>query len=221
MNQYKIIFPSLSPFQFIYSLFLTLLVNYSYKIINLIAFLVQKLLNMTIIKINYLNKENYMDKKERVLKKLDELNIKYELIDHSPVYTIEEMENLNLEEKGHIVKNLFLKNSNGKKHYLVVLKSDKKADLKSIRSQIESSALSFASEERLEKHLGLLKGAVTPLGIINDDNHCVNVLIDEDLKNQSIIGVHPNVNTSTVFISYDDMIKFINIFGNEILYVNI
>lgn len=170
---------------------------------------------------NYLNKEKYMDKKERVLKKLDELNIKYELIDHPPVYTIEETESLNLEEKGHIVKNLFLKNSNGKKHYLVVVKGDKKADLKSIRSQIQSSALSFASEERLEKYLGLLKGAVTPLGIINDHNHCVNVLIDEDLKNQSIIGIHPNVNTSTVFISYNDMIKFINIFGNEILYVNI
>lgn len=162
-----------------------------------------------------------MDKKERVLEKLDELNIKYELIDHPPVYTIEEMENLNLEEKGLIVKNLFLKNSNGKKHYLVILKSGKNADLKSIKSQIQSSALSFASEERLEKYLGLLKGAVTPFGIINDKDHCVNVVIDDDLKNETLIGVHPNVNTATVFISYDDMIKFINTFGNEILYVNI
>ncbi|SFJ32805.1 Ala-tRNA(Pro) deacylase [Terrisporobacter glycolicus] len=162
-----------------------------------------------------------MDKKEKVLKKLDELNIEYEVIDHPPVYTIEEMENLNLEKKGHIVKNLFLKNSNGKTHYLVVLKGDKKADLKSLRSQIQSSSLSFASEERLHQHLNLLKGAVTPLGIINDKNHCVNVVIDHDLKNQNIIGVHPNVNTSTVFISYNDMLKFINICGNKILYVNI
>lgn len=162
-----------------------------------------------------------MDKKEKVLKKLDELNIKYKVVDHPPVYTIEEVENLNLEEKGHIVKNLFLKNSNGKSHYLVVLKGNKKADLKSIRSQIQSSALSFASEERLGQHLNLLKGAVTPLGIINDEKHCVNVIIDDDLKNQNIIGVHPNVNTSTVFISYNDMIKFINDCGNEILYVNI
>lgn len=162
-----------------------------------------------------------MEKKEKVLKKLDELNIKYEVVDHPPVYTIEEMENLNLEGKGHVVKNLFLKNSNGKKHYLVVLKGDKKADLKSIKSQIQSSALSFASEERLEKHLNLLKGAVTPLGIINDKEHCVNVVIDDDLKNQNTLGIHPNVNTSTVFISYNDMIKFINNFGNEILYVNI
>lgn len=162
-----------------------------------------------------------MDKKERVLKKLDELNIKYDLVDHPPVYTIDEMENLNLEEKGHIIKNLFLKNSNGKKHYLVILRGDKKADLKSIKSQIDSTALSFASEERLEDHLGLLKGSVTPLGIINDKQHCVNVVIDEDLKNQNVIGVHPNVNTATVFISYNDMIKFIKHFGNEIFYVNI
>ncbi len=162
-----------------------------------------------------------MDKKEKVFKKLDELNIKYELIDHPPVYTIEEMENLNLEKKGEIVKNLFLKNSNGKKHYLVILKGDKKANLKSIKSQINSTTLSFASEERLEKHLGLLKGAVTPLGIINDEEHCVNIVIDEDLKSQTIIGVHPNVNSATVFLNYNDMIKFINNFGNEIFYVNI
>ena len=162
-----------------------------------------------------------MDKKEKFLKKLDELNIHYKLIDHPAVYTIDTMDELHLNKNGHIVKNLFLKNSNGKKHYLVVLKGDKKADLKSIKSQINSTALSFASEERLEKHLGLSKGAVTPLGIINDDEHLVNIVLDEDLKNEEILGVHPNVNTSTVFISYNDLIKFINSFGNEIFYVNI
>lgn len=162
-----------------------------------------------------------MDKKEKVLKKLDELNIHYKLIDHPAVYTIDTMDELHLNKNGHIVKNLFLKNSNGKKHYLVVLKGDKKADLKSIKSQINSTALSFASEERLEKYLGLSKGAVTPLGIINDEEHLVNIVLDEDLKKEEIIGVHPNVNTSTVFISYNDLIKFINSFGNEIFYVNI
>ena len=162
-----------------------------------------------------------MDKKEKVLKKLDELNINYKLIDHPPVYTIEAMEELKLDENGHVVKNLFLKNSNGKKHYLVVLKGDKKADLKSIKSQINSTALSFASEERLEKHLGLLKGALTPLGIINDEEHLVNVVLDRDLQNEKMLGFHPNVNTSTVFMSYNDLIKFINTFGNEIFYVNI
>ena len=162
-----------------------------------------------------------MDKKEKVLKKLDELNIHYKLIDHPDVYTIDAMDELHLNTNGHIVKHLFLKNSNGKKHYLVVLKGNKKANLKSIKSQINSTALSFASEERLEKHLGLSKGSVTPLGIINDEEHLVNIVLDEDLKKEEIIGVHPNVNTSTVFISYNDLIKFINSFGNEIFYVNI
>ncbi len=162
-----------------------------------------------------------MDKKEKVLKKLDELNIKYELVNHPPVYTIDAIENLKLNNHGHIVKNLFLKNSNNKKFYLVMLKGDKKADLKSIKTQVNSTALSFASEDKLEKYLGLSKGAVTPLGIINDEEHLVNVILDEDLKNEKIIGVHPNVNTSTIFMSYADLIKFINTFGNEIFYVSI
>lgn len=159
--------------------------------------------------------------KEKVLNRLNELNIDYEIINHPPVYTIEEVISLNLEEKGEIAKNLFLKNSNGKTHYLVVLKGDKKADLKAIRSQINSSALSFASEERLMKYLGLQKGAVTPLGVINDEDSCVKVVIDNDLKNEKIIGVHPNVNTATIWIAYEDLENFIKESNNEILYVNI
>lgn len=159
--------------------------------------------------------------KEKVLNRLNELNIDYEIINHPPVYTIEEVINLNLEEKGEIVKNLFLKNSNGKTHYLVVLKGNKKADLKAIKSQINSSALSFASEERLMKYLGLQKGAVTPLGVINDEDSCVKVVIDNDLKNEKIIGVHPNVNTATIWIAYEDLEIFIKESNNEILYVNI
>lgn len=162
-----------------------------------------------------------MDKKDKVFQKLNELNISYESIDHPPVYTIEAMEDFELNKIGSIAKNLFLKNSNGKTHYLVILAGDKKADLKSIKSQIESSSLSFASEERLEKYLGLSKGAVTPFGIINDEEHLINIIIDNDLKKEKIIGFHPNVNTCTVFISYDDLIKFINTFGNKILYVNV
>ena len=143
------------------------------------------------------------------------------LLEHPPVYTIDAMEELNLQQYGDIVKNLFLKNSNGKKHYLVILKCDKKADLKSIKKQINSSSLSFASEERLSKHLGLLKGAVTPLGIINDENHSVSIVLDKDLENEDSIGIHPNVNTATVFLSYSDLLKFINSYGNEIFYINI
>ncbi len=86
-----------------------------------------------------------MDKKDKVFQKLNELNISYESIDHPPVYTIEAMEDFELNKIGSIAKNLFLKNYNEKTHYLLILAGDKKADLKSIKSQIESSSLSFAS----------------------------------------------------------------------------
>ena len=81
-----------------------------------------------------------------------------------------------------VCKNLFLRDDRGKRHFLVVLDEAKSADLKAIRAQIGSSRLSFASEDRLMEHLGLIKGAVTPLGVLNDCAEGVEVLMDEDLR---------------------------------------
>ena len=74
-------------------------------------------------------------------------------------------------------------------------------DLKALRRQIGSSHLGFASEDRLMTHLGLHKGEVTPLGILNDSSCTMEVLLDEDLFSEEVIGVHPNTNTATVFLS--------------------
>ena len=98
---------------------------------------------------------------------------------------------------------------------------DKKANLKSIKQQINSTSLKFASEERLQKYLHLTKGSVTPLGILNDKNCEVEVLIDKDLINEKKIGVHPNTNTSTLWISLENLIKVIENHGNTIKYINI
>ncbi len=74
--------------------------------------------------------------------------------------------------------------------------------MKSIKNQLNSS-LSFTSGEMLKKYLNLLKGAITPLGIINDENHSVKVVLDNDLKEQSLIGIYPNINTATIWIAYE------------------
>jgi Ala-tRNA(Pro) deacylase len=81
--------------------------------------------------------------------------------------------------------------------------------------------LSFASEERLMKYLGLTPGSVTPFGLLNDEERKVTVLIDEDLKNSRHICLHPNVNTASVSILYDDFEKFLKWRGNEYGYVKI
>ncbi len=162
-----------------------------------------------------------MDKKQKVFEKLNELNINYEVIYHEAVYTIEEIEELNILDKYEIVKNLFLRDDKGTEHFLVVLRKDKKADLRKLRAQIGSRHLSFASEQRLDKYLGLEKGSVSPMGIINDVQAQVKVIIDKDLSGKDNIGVHPNDNTATIILSFDDLIKVIENNGNKIIYADL
>lgn len=162
-----------------------------------------------------------MDNQQKVIEKLDELKIAYELMHHKAVYTIEEMDEAVPVNNESIVKNLFLRDEKGRTHFLVVLSKYKKADLKSIRSQLGCSALSFASEERLFQHLGLTKGAVTPLGILNDEVRAVIVVFDKDLVDKEKVGIHPNDNTATVFLSYADLKRVIEQHGNEICFVEI
>ena len=150
------------------------------------------------------------------------MGISYEVINHPAVYTIEEMDNLVITAKADILcKNLFVRDAKGKKHYLIVLCKDKRADLSNLASQIGSTKLSFASDDRLDKYLGLKKGAVSPLGIINDTNKEVEVVFDKDLIGIENLGVHPNDNTATVVLSYDDLKRIVSENGNKIMYVNI
>lgn len=162
-----------------------------------------------------------MDQKEKVYEKLNELNISYEITEHPAVFTIEEMDALGITKKGDVCKNLFLRDEKGKRHFLVVLDKDKKADLKNIQKQLGCTRLSFASPERLDKYLKLEKGEVTPLGIINDTDCAVEVVFDNDLMGKTRLGVHPNNNTATVWMSFEDVKKLVDQNGNKIKFVNI
>ncbi|MCC8179198.1 MAG: prolyl-tRNA synthetase associated domain-containing protein, partial [Cloacibacillus sp.] len=114
--------------------------------------------------------------------KLTESGIAYELLEHGPVYTIDEMKEVEGMKIEDVCKNLFLRDEKGKRHFLVVLDEAKSADLKAIRAQIGSTRLSFGSEERLMDNLGLIKGAVTSLGVLNDGAKSVDVGVDEGLR---------------------------------------
>ena len=155
-----------------------------------------------------------------VLDKLDSLGIKYELEQHEAAFTIQDVIRFGLDKKGMLPVNLFLRNGNGKKHYLVIHDGAKQTDLKKLQEQINATHLSFASEERLMKHLGLTKGSVSPFGLINNVNHDVEVVLDESIVNKPRIGFHPNINTATVWLSYEDFMKFLKDTGNKITFVN-
>ena len=167
-------------------------------------------------------KENgSLNQREKVLEILNALNIEYQLVNHPAAFTVEELDNLALPQYGIGCKNLFLRDDKGKRHFLVVMDKDKTADLKSIQAQLGCSRLGFASEERLMKYLHLHKGEVTPLGIINDTEATVEVVIDRDLTGANKLGVHPNDNTATIWISFDDLQKIIVQNGNRLHFVTI
>lgn len=160
--------------------------------------------------------------KEKVLNKLNELNINYKEIEHTPVYTIEDMDNLgNVFENAKICKNLFVRDQKGKRHFLVVLPEEKRAPLADIATKIGSTKLSFASEERLMKYLKLEPGAVTPLAVINDEANEVEVVFDENLKKEEMLGVHPCVNTATILLTPNDLEKYVTSNNNKLKYIKI
>lgn len=166
------------------------------------------------------------EKEKRVYDILDKLNINYKKYEHVPVFTIEEANELDIDINGHHCKNLFIRNRKGNQHYLVIIEESKKVDLKELASKLKSTPLSFASEDRLDKFLGLTPGSVTPFGLINDINREVIVVIDEELRRLSLnisnsICFHPNVNTATIELSFEDFDKYLQWCGNKVLYVEI
>ena len=160
--------------------------------------------------------------REKVLEKLKEINIKYKLVEHTPVYTIEEMDALGeIFDNAKICKNLFLRDQKGKRHFLIVLPEEKRVELSKISEKINSTKLSFASSERLKKYLKVEPGSVTPLAIINDESNSVEMFIDEELKNEKLLGVHPNQNTSTILLTPEDLEKYIISCENSFSYIKI
>jgi Ala-tRNA(Pro) deacylase len=159
------------------------------------------------------------DRETKVYEVLEELEISFIRHAHPPVFTVEEAEKHWTQVTGAHCKNLFLRNKKGNRHYLVILEASKAADLKSLNRLLGEDRLSFASEKRLMKFLGLETGAVSVFGLINDKENDVKVVIDEALKKADIINFHPNVNTATIGISVRDFEKFLAWCGNDIRYL--
>lgn len=144
---------------------------------------------------------------------LNALNIKYKEVKHEAAYTVSDMDKININLDGIGCKNLFLKNKDNK-FYLVVLPDKKRANIKEIEKIVDAKNLSFASPDTLEEILKLKPGSVTPLGIMNDKENKVTVILDKELQNNHVL-IHPLINTKTVSIYYDDLIRFIEYFKHK------
>ena len=143
-------------------------------------------------------------------------HIKYQRHDHPPVFTVADVERLVPPLPAAKTKNLFLRDKKGKRHFLVVVPAKKHVDVKALGVEIGSGRLSFGSPDRLKKYLGVEPGSVTILAIINDPGHAVEVIFDTVLWQEKTFQFHPLVNTSTLVIPKDDLLRFLEATGHEI-----
>lgn len=148
-----------------------------------------------------------LSKEVRVYDLLDSLGIHYQRIDHEPAMTMEACEKLDTALGVTICKNLFLCNRQCTKFYLLMLPGNKVFKTKELSAQLGCSRLSFASGEFMEALLDITPGSLSILGLMNDGEQKVQLLIDEDLLKDEYIGCHPCINTSTLRIRTQDVIQ--------------
>jgi Ala-tRNA(Pro) deacylase len=156
-----------------------------------------------------------------LLQFLASLSIGYELHAHVAVFTSEQAQRLITRLPGAPAKNLFLRDSKGRRHFLLVFDHAKALDLRALAGQVGASRLSLASPERLKDRLGIEPGAVSLMALVNDAAHQVEVLIDEDIWQADALQCHPLVNTATLVISLEDVKKFLEATGHAVRLVRI
>lgn len=148
--------------------------------------------------------------KNNIYDLLNAKNIPFTCTEHRPVYSMEELDVLEIPADAIICKNLFLRNNNGKQHFLLTIPAATPIDLKQLATSLGSSRLSFASAERLKKYLGLQSGLVSPLGLLNDTSKSVIFVSSKNLPPSAIIGIHPNDNTATVWLTFGDLLTLLS-----------
>lgn len=163
-----------------------------------------------------------LDKEIAVYDYLDKLRIPYEGIDHDVASTMEACEAVDKELGVTMCKNLFLRNRQKTTFFLLLMPGDKQFVTKDLSAQLGISRLSFAEPEYMEKYLNITPGSVSVLGLMNDYDWYVDLLIDKDLKDDEYIGCHPCINTSSLKIKMDHILKiFLKKTGHRPRYVTL
>ena len=153
---------------------------------------------------------------------LDSLGIEYYRVDHEHLDTMEQCEAVDVALETVLCKNLFLCNRQHTAFYLLMMPGAKPFRTKELSGQINTSRLSFAEPEYLLKYLDIIPGSVSIMGLINDKDCEVQLLIDKDVIKPDHIGCHPCVNTSSLKISVKDLVdKFLTKTGHFVTEVTL
>lgn len=164
-----------------------------------------------------------LEKEIRVYDLLDQLGISYERVDHEAVETMEACAAVDeVLAPAVICKNLFLCNTQKTKFYLLMIRDDKKFKTKEISHQINSPRLSFAPAEHMEQFLDITPGSVSVMGLMNDKENQVQLLVDEDVIHSDYLGCHPCINTSSMRLKTEDVFeKFLDAVHHDYIIVHL
>lgn len=154
-----------------------------------------------------------MEAYEKVKDKLEELNIDFEIVEHPAVLTTEEADSYIEGIDGVRTKSLFLTNKKKTVYYLLIMDGQKRLDMKKFGNITGTNHIKFCSANRLMDKIGLFPGAVSIFGLLNNVEKDVQVYFDKEILLEDRMSFHPNDNTKTIFISTDDMFKFIESIG--------
>ena len=152
---------------------------------------------------------------------LDSHQISYSWYEHPEAPTIEIARQYWHQDGSKHCKNLFFRNHKGNRHYLVCFDCEQSMAIHDLEHLLHQGKLSFASEQRMERWLGLKPGSVSPFGLINDPENHVHLFLDDKLRNYPSLSFHPNDNRATVVIELKEFLRYLEIVGNTYEFIEL
>lgn len=160
--------------------------------------------------------------KHEIYNLLSKKEIWHEITEHAAVFNMEEVAQIELPYPEAEAKNLFIRDDKKRNFYLITVKGDKRVDLKKFKQEHGTRSLQFANADMLMDMMGLIPGAVTPMGLLNDTECRIEWFLDRDFMDKNgMIGVHPNDNAATVWMKPSDLVELIKEHGNKVSIVEL
>ena len=167
-----------------------------------------------------MSNENFF-RRQRVFDFLAAHQIEYSVYEHPEAPTIEIARQYWHADGSKHCKNLFFRNHKGNRHYLVVFDSEQSMAIHDLEHRLRQGKLSFASEQRMERWLGLRPGSVSPFGLVNDEENHVHLFLDANLLKYPSLSFHPNDNRATVVIELSEFLRYLEIVGNTYEFIEL
>ena len=154
-----------------------------------------------------------MDAYQQVANKLQELGIAFDVVEHPPAFTTEQADGYIEGMEGVRTKSMFLTNKKKTQYYLLIMDDKKRLDMDDFKVQVGADRIRMASLESLAEKMNLPAGTVSPFGLLNNEEKDIQVYFDKEIINEERMTFHPNTNEKTIFISTQDLFKFLQDLG--------